>query len=158
MLSLSTRWSQAWGFKSHWDTPVPARAGPERLLPGDSVEHELFYRLGRFAEIFVLPNPDYEPARRGELGVGVAVTTTAGDPSSARDRAGPPTPAERLTVALLPRHPNALAHGSRGCPCHQSPPWRRSERTRCGSPQLAGVPDISPLAPTAVSVYCIQSR
>lgn len=47
------RWSQAWGFKSHWDTPVLAQPGLEQLLPGGSVEHELFYRLGRFAGIFV---------------------------------------------------------------------------------------------------------
>ncbi len=33
------------------------------------------YRLGHFARILVLPDPDCEPAHRGELGVGVAVAT-----------------------------------------------------------------------------------
>jgi hypothetical protein len=74
-LLLCMPWSQAWGFRYHWDMPVRARTRPARRLPGSSVAHELFYRLGRFAGIFMVPDPDCEPARRGEMGVGVAVTT-----------------------------------------------------------------------------------
>jgi hypothetical protein len=58
---------------------VPAHAGPARLLLGGSVSYELFYHLGRFAGIFVLPDPGCDPAHRGELGVGVAVAVGAGD-------------------------------------------------------------------------------
>jgi hypothetical protein len=68
-------WSQPWGFKYDWDTPAHAHTGSARLLLGSSVAHELFYRLGRFDRILVLPNPDGEPARYGELRVGVAVAT-----------------------------------------------------------------------------------
>jgi hypothetical protein len=68
-------WSQAWGFKDHWDTPAHAHTGSARLLLGSSLAHELFKRLGRFDRILVLPNPDGEPARRGELRVGVTIAT-----------------------------------------------------------------------------------
>jgi hypothetical protein len=74
-LLLYMPWSQAWGFRYHWDTPVRARTRPARRRLGGSVAHELFYRLGRFAGIFVLPDPDGQLARSGELGIGVAVAT-----------------------------------------------------------------------------------
>jgi hypothetical protein len=74
-LLLCMPWSQAWGFRYHWDAPVRAHTTPARLLLGSSVAHELFYRLGGFDRIFVLPDPDGEPASPGELSVGVAVAT-----------------------------------------------------------------------------------
>jgi hypothetical protein len=47
----------------------------EGVRSGGSVAYELFDRPGRFAGIFVLPDCDCGPARRGEMGVGVQVTT-----------------------------------------------------------------------------------
>jgi hypothetical protein len=68
-------WSQAWGLKYRWNTPVRAHTRPARLLLGSSVAHELFDRLGSFGRVLVLPDPHGKPARRGELAVGVAVAT-----------------------------------------------------------------------------------
>jgi hypothetical protein len=84
-LLLRTAWSGAWGFTYRWDTPFRTHTSPARLLLGSSVAHELFYRLGGFDRIFVLPDPDGEPARRGELSVGVAIAA-----SYATERQTPP--------------------------------------------------------------------
>jgi hypothetical protein len=59
------RWSQGW-LTYHWGTPAQADTSP---LLGGSVAYELF----GFDRILVLPDPDGEPAHRGELRVGVAV-------------------------------------------------------------------------------------
>jgi hypothetical protein len=88
--------SQAWGFRYHWDTPVRVHTGPAQLLLGGSVSYELFDRLGRFDRILVLPNPDGEPTRRGELGVGIAVAT-----SDATELQAPPAGVGLGEVAVL---------------------------------------------------------
>jgi hypothetical protein len=69
LLSLGSRWSRAWGFKSHWDTPNAADASPSTDQVSDQRFSREFYRL---TGIFMLQDPDCGPARGSESSVGVA--------------------------------------------------------------------------------------
>ena len=154
-------WSQAWGFTYRWDTPVRAHTSPAQLLLGRSVAHELLYTLGRFDRVLVFPNPDGEPARCGELRVGVAIATGdatklqtppagvglgemavvgAGVPEATVDEHGDPRAAQQDVDASTPvptRH-GPIDDEPQAAPVQSTP--QRHLRPRAGSPGSAHHP------------------